>query len=322
MFHTVLCDLLGIKYPIIQGAMGGKVAGPRLVAAVSNAGGLGVLASYGRTTRELREEIRQTRDMTDKPFGVNLFAGSLTFCQRVAELLVEEGVTIATTGRGDPTLSTVALLKQHKIKVMPVVPTVRHALRLEAEGADVIIASGTEAGGHVGTVASLPLIPMVVDAVKVPVVAAGGIGDARGFVAALALGACGIQMGTVFLATHEADTNALQKQKLIEVSEEDTMPTTLFTGKPVRVIKTAGIEEWERLRRVGAPPEQLKSMAQVLQRKRDLADDPHELTVTAGQIVGMIKKVVSVEELMGQILDEAQQICARLGALAPLASTR
>lgn len=306
MFHTKLCDLLGIKYPIIQGALGGA-GGPRLVAAVSNAGGLGVLATWGLTIDELRADIAQTRALTDKPFGVNIVPIGPAFTRNRAKTIIEEGVTIVTTGRGDPTTPIVSLLKEHGAKVLPVVPTVRHALRLEAEGADAIIASGSEAGGHVGTVASLALIPQVVDAVNIPVVAAGGIADARGFVTALALGACGIQMGTRFLASHESIADLRQKQQVLEASEEDTLVTTILTGKPVRVIKTPGLEEWLRHRQEEATHE-------AGPMSRSEREDTGYIGVAAGQISGMIRSIESAEDIITRVIEEAREICRRLAS--------
>ena len=313
MFHTKLCDLLGIKYPVIQGALGGVSGGPRLAAAVSNAGALGVLASFGLTNKQLREEISQTRVLTDKPFGLNIYAAKPAFISSAAKVAVEEGVTIVTTGRGDPKQPIVSLLKGHGITVLPVVAAVRHAVRMEEEGADAIIASGMEAGGHVGTVCSLPLIPQVVSAVKIPVVAAGGIGDARGFVAALALGACGIQMGTRFLATHESGASFKQKQKILEASEEDTVPTPIFTGRNVRVLKSPELEQWFRRHREGATLQELKDLASQIKRKRRTSS---EVSVTAGQISGMITEIESAEEVITRLIEEATGICLSLGSLA------
>ena len=313
VFHTQLCDMLGIRYPIIQGALGGISGGPQLAAAVSNAGGLGILASFNLTDKQLRDEIARTRSLTDRPFGLNIFAVNTAFVKRVAKVIVEEGVTIVTTGRGDPRQPVVSLLKERGITVLPVVPTVRHAVRMEAEGADAVIASGTEAGGHVGTVCSLPLIPQVVDAVSIPVVAAGGIGDARGLVAALALGACGVQLGTRFLATRESGASLPQKQWILEATEEDTIPTPIFTGKNVRVIRSPELEEWVRMQRGGASPQELEALAsQIRQGRRDSPG----VNTTAGQIAGMIKDIESAGGFVGNMVDEATAICHRLNSLA------
>lgn len=311
MFHTDLCDLLNIRYPILQGAMA-HVTDATLVAAVSNAGGLGVLASAFTSGDQLVEEIRRARDLTDKPFGVNItpFTGFV----KTAELVVKEGVSVVTTGRGDPRQPTVSLLKEHGVIVLPVVPTVRHALRVEEEGADAIIASGTEAGGHTGQVATLPLVPMVVDAVKVPVVAAGGIGDGRGLVAALALGASGIQIGTRFIATHESIAPPEYKQKILKASEENTTVTTLLTGRPVRVVKDQFTEEWDQRQKESGSTDEL-AYARALILKRSLEAFPNS-TATAGQICGMISRTTSVKELIDGIISDAGAICDRLALLS------
>jgi enoyl-[acyl-carrier protein] reductase II len=206
MFHTVICDLLGIRHPILQGAMQGG-GGVELVAAVCEAGGLGVLPTFGGTDQKLRADIAAVRARTDRPFGVNIMPMGRGIAERCSATCIELGVPVVTTGRADPGEAVVRRLKEAGIKVVSVIPTVEHARRMEAEGVDAVIASGAEAGGHVGTVATLPLVPQVVDALKIPVVAAGGIGDGRGFLAAFALGAVGIQMGTRFMATTESDLN-------------------------------------------------------------------------------------------------------------------
>ena len=313
LFHTALCDLLSIKYPIIQGAMT-RVGGPRLVAAVSNAGGLGVLPTFGVSPKKLRRYIAETRALTDKPFAVNIVPMGRAFTESRAKIVIDEGIEIVTTGRGDPTTPVVSLLKRCNIKVLPVVPTVRHAIRVVEEGADAVIASGCEAGGHVGTIASLPLIPSVIDAVKVPVVAAGGIGDSRGFVAALALGACGIQMGTRFYATHESDVGPSEKRSILEASQEDTVVETMLTGKPVRVLLDEEIDRLQQLRRQGVADKELAALAtEMLKLARH---DPEKQTVIAGQISGMIKTIESAEDIVNQTIEGAAAICHKLHLLA------
>ena len=229
MFHTVICDLLGIRYPILQGAMQGG-GGVELVAAVSEAGGLGVLPTFGGTDQKLRADIAGVRARTDRPFGVNIMPMGRGITERCAATCIELGIPIVTTGRADPGEAVVRRLKAAGIKVVSVIPTVEHARRMEAEGVDAVVASGAEAGGHVGTVSTLPLVPQVVDAVKIPVLAAGGIGDARGFLAAFALGAVGIQMGTRFMATTESDLNDWGREQLLAMRETDTIVTRAMTG--------------------------------------------------------------------------------------------
>lgn len=311
MFHTVLCDMLGIKYPILQGAMSG-VTDARFVAAVSNAGALGVLATAYYRPDQIRNEIRRTRDLTDKPFAVNLVPIGPGF-RKLAELAVSEGVSIATTGRGDPRMPVVKLLKEHGIMVIPVVPTVRHAVRLEEEGADIIVASGCEAGGHVGEVATMPLIPQVVDAVKVPVVAAGGFADGYGFLAALALGACGVQIGTRFIATHESTASPQLKELILTSNEEQTAVSSIFTGKPVRVIVNDAMHTYLEAEARGAPQEELET-----KKPKSSIDGRYRpgSTIAAGQVCGMVCDVVSVKEVIDGIIEGAKEMCSRLDSLS------
>jgi len=289
----------------------GMVTDAKLVATVSNAGALGVLASVNVPLSKLKEEIARVRELTDKPFAVNLVPMGATFKQR-AEIVAEAGVKIVTTGRGDPRQPVVSFLKGFGIKVLPVVPTVRHALRLEEEGADIIIASGMEGGGHVGQVATLPLIPQVVSAVKIPVVAAGGFADGRGLVAALALGACGIQMGTRFIATEESTAHPRFKQMILEATEEDTLVTTKFTGKPVRVLKNRLAEYLHRLESQGDKSVELEEVSRKGWWRKAQEGDVDEGMLAAGQVIGLINEIEPVAVLIERIVKEAREICARL----------
>lgn len=311
MFHTVLCDLLGIRYPILQGAMQGA-GGPVLVAAVAEAGGLGVLPTFGGSEAALRSDIEQTRALTRRPFGVNITPIGRAFTESRAAVCIEMGIPIVTTGRGDPGLNIVEKLKSAGIKVIPVVPSVKHALRVEAEGADAIVASGCEAGGHVGTVATMPLVPQVVDAVKVPVVAAGGIGDARGFLAALALGACGIQLGTRLIATPESEVSDRVKRRILEARETDTVVTSLLTGKPVRALITPAIKAYEDARVAGARLEVQESLREDF-RKQDQHGD---FSAAAGQVAGMIRDIATVRELFERIVSGAAALAGNLYELS------
>ena len=317
-FYTELCSLLGIQHPIIQGALGG-VAGPALAAAVSNAGGLGVLPTWGLSLEDLRRSIRQTRELTRRPFAVNIVPISPGFARTRGEVVVEEGVGIITTGRADPRQPIVAFLKAHGVKVIGVVPTVRHALRLEAEGADAVVASGSEAGGHVGRISTLALVPQVVDAVKIPVVAAGGIADARGFVAALALGACGIQMGTRFVATVESEASPQEKQRVLEAGDEDSVVTDIFTGKTTRVLRSAQLDRVLRSLEAGTPWEELRPQIIDLRRKKD-AKDPGFTSIASGQGAGLIKRITTAEEVIQEIISGAEALWRRLGLSFPLVS--
>jgi enoyl-[acyl-carrier protein] reductase II len=301
MFHTRLCDLLSIRYPILQGAMQGA-GGPVLAAAVSNAGGLGVLPTFGGTETQLRSDIEAMRLLTQQPFGVNITPIGPAFTESRARIIIEMEVPVVTTGRGDPSTPIVQMLKQAGIIVVPVVPTVAHALRVEAEGADAIVASGTEAGGHVGHVATLPLVPQIVDAVNVPVVAAGGIADGRGFLAALALGACGIQMGTRFIASLESDAPDRFKQRVLAAGDADTLVTRVLTGKPVRTIATTSLREYESRQLEGLDEGELR------RTYRQVSEERGEFAAVAGQISGLINDIRSVQEILDNIIGDAAKL--------------
>jgi enoyl-[acyl-carrier protein] reductase II len=314
VFHTVLCDLLGIRFPILQGAMQGA-GGPRLVAAVSEAGGLGVLPTFGGTEKQLRADIEATRKLTDLPFGVNITPMGPAFTESRAKIAIDLGVPIVTTGRGDPGTSIVAELKRAGIVVVPVVPSVEHALRVEAEGADAVVASGCEAGGHVGTVSTMPLVPQVVDAVRIPVVAAGGIGDGRGFLAALALGACGVQLGTRFICSVESEAAPGFKQRVIESAETDTLVTEALTGKTVRTIATPGLRAYEAARLGGADAARLDALKRSL-RSAPRSGRREDYPAVAGEICGMVRDVLPVREILDGILADATALAGRLDAIA------
>ncbi len=316
MFHTVVCDLLGIRVPILQGAMQGG-GGVALVAAVSEAGGLGVLPTFQGTDKELRDDIAAVRALTQRPFGVNIMPMGRGITERCVATCIDLGVPVVTTGRADPGEHAVAKLKAAGIKVVSVIPSVAHARRMEAEGVDAVVASGTEAGGHVGTVATLPLVPMVVDAVKIPVLAAGGIGDGRGFLAALALGATGIQMGTRFMATKESDLNPWGVQRLLEMAETDTIVTKAMTGAPVRSIRTPENAAYEEaLAARGTPESELVELKRRVRASRNTANYEERRQSAAGQIAGMIRDVPSVAELIERILREAATLADGMPALA------
>lgn len=315
MFHTVVCDLLGIRYPILQGAMQGG-GGVDLVAAVCEAGGLGVLPTFSGTDKQLRADIAAVRAQTKKPFGVNIMPMGKGITERCAATCIELGVPVVTTGRADPGEAIVRRLKDAGIKVVSVIPTVEHAKRMEGEGVDAVVASGTEAGGHVGTVATLPLVPMVVDAVKIPVIAAGGIGDGRGFLAAFALGAVGIQMGTRFMATTESDMNAWGRQQLLTMRETDTIVTRSMTGATVRCIRTPDIVAYEEtLARDPQAPE-LSELKRRVRLSRHEDDKEARRQSAAGQIAGLIRDVVPVRDLIEGIISDAARLAARMPKIA------
>lgn len=315
MFHTVVCDLLGIRVPILQGAMQGG-GGVELVAAVSEAGALGVLPTFGGTDQKLRADIAAVRARTKRPFGVNIMPMGPGITERAVATCIELGVLVVTTGRADPGEAAVAKLKRAGIKVVSVIPTVEHARRMEAEGVDAVVASGAEAGGHVGTIATLPLVPMVADAVKIPVLAAGGIGDGRGFLAAFALGAAGVQMGTRFMATAESDLNAWGREQLLAMRETDTIVTRSMTGATVRCIATPEIAAYEAALARNAPEAELTQLKRTIRASRHDEDKTARRQSAAGQIAGLIRDVPTVQELIGRILCEATQLAQRMPVVA------
>ncbi len=315
MFRTVICDLLGIEVPILQGAMQGG-GGVELVAAVSEAGGLGVLPTFGDTDQALRRDIAAVRERTARPFGVNIMPMGRGITERCVATCIELGVPVVTTGRADPGEHAVRRLKDAGIKVVSVIPTVEHARRMEAEGVDAVVASGMEAGGHVGSVATLPLVPMVVDAVKIPVLAAGGIGDGRGLLAAFALGAQGIQMGTRFMATRESDLNAWGREQLLAMRETDTIVTKSMTGAPVRSIRTPETIAYEDALAKGAPESELIELRRRVRASRNPQAYQERRQSAAGQVAGMIRDEPTVAELMERILHEAVELADKMPGIA------
>ncbi len=318
-FHTVLCDLLGIRYPVIQGAIM-HAGGPGLVAAVSNAGGLGVLSSAGISTEQLVKDMAETRRLCSKPFGVNIQAGAAEFALSRARIVIENGIRVVTLGRIDPKLPIIEYLRSNHIKIMAVVGNVDRAKICEEQGVDIIIASGSEAGGHVGRVATMPLVPAVVNAVKLPVVAAGGIADARGFVAALALGACGVQMGTRFYATKEATASEEEKMKIIAATEDGTMVSSALTGLPCRLISKKVLDDWEQQKQAGATGEALKSLSAEIQKK--YWQKSTDAVVSAGQACGIISSTLGAGEAIEDIITGSMEICRKLYDLSGQVAVR
>ncbi|MBC2008448.1 enoyl-[acyl-carrier-protein] reductase FabK [Listeria welshimeri] len=304
-----ITNLLNIKYPIIQGAMA-QIAKAPLVAAVSNAGGLGIIASGGMTAEMLREEIKKTKALTDKPFGVNLML-MMTNIAELTEVIIEEKVGIVTTGAGTPK-TFMPIWKEAGIIVIPVVPSVMIAKRMEKMGADAVIAEGTEAGGHVGETTTMALLPQIVDAVTIPVIGAGGIADGRGIVAALALGAKGVQIGTRFLATDECPVHPDFKAAVIKASDRDTMVTGQKTGAPVRSIKNKMIKEYIRLEEENADRDTLEELTLGSLRKAVQEGDTENGSVMAGQIAGLITEIKPCKAVMEEMMTEAKAVIAGL----------
>jgi len=312
MFRTALTETLGIEYPIIQAGMGG-VALAELAAAVSNAGGLGVIGGAMFMADGLREEIRKVKDMTDKPFAVDLLLteGMPGLAEQI-EAVYAEGVPVFASGLGNPAPYS-AEMHRRGMKIIAVVGNVRNARRCAEGGADIVIAQGHEGGGHTGRIGTLALLPQVVDAVKpLPVAAAGGIADGRGLVAALALGACGIWVGTRFVATQEAFGHLNYKNKIVEGNDEGTVVSKAFTGKPCRVIRNKYADDWlGREDEIKPFPFQLMVDGYKMEAAT-VRGDTEIGFMAAGQISGLIHKVDKAEDVVRAFIAEADEVLAQM----------
>lgn len=304
-----LNEMLNIKYPIIQGGMA-NIATGEFAAAVSNAGGLGLIASGGFDAERIREEIHKCSALTDKPFGVNLMLMNPDV-DNIAKMLVEEKVAVITTGAGSPE-KYVADWKAVGSKVIPVVASVALAKRMERMGVDAIIAEGGESGGHVGEMTTMTLVPMVVDAVNVPVIAAGGIADGRGLVAALALGAVGIQIGTCLLASVECPIHENYKQAVVKAKDNGTTVTGRSAGAPVRVIKNSMTREYLKMESQNVSRDELEQLTLGSLRKAVLEGDTKNGSLMAGQICGLVKDVKPVAQILEEIYEGAKKELADL----------
>ncbi len=305
---TRITELLGIKYPIIQGAMA-WVSYPQLVAAVSNAGGLGILAGTMYEPVELRSAIEEIKSLTDKPFGVNLLAGSPIIEQNM-DVIMEEKPVAVTYGIGNPG-AIIKKVKQTDIKAIPVIPSVKHALRAENDGADAMVISGMEGGGHVGYIGTLPLVPQVADAVKIPILAAGGIADGRGLAASLALGAEGIQMGSRFVVCQESPVPLNIKEKVMESKIEETVITGNITGLRCRVLKNRLAEEFLKLEELNSSKEVMSAFGMGKMRQAFVYGDEVDGSIMIGQVCGLIKGIPTCKELMEGIVRDAEEYLER-----------
>lgn len=302
---TKITELLNIEYPIIQGGMA-WVAEHNLAAAVSKAGGLGLIGGANAPAEVVRDEIKKAREITDKPIGVNVMLMS-PHADEVAQVVVEENIPIVTTGAGDPS-KYMELWKSKDIKVIPVVASVALAKRMEKYGASAVVAEGMESGGHIGELTTMTLVPQVVDAIEIPVIAAGGIGDGRGFAAAMMLGASAVQMGTRFVAANESIVHENYKEKLIKARDIDSDVTGRSHGHPVRSLKNKMTREYVKLEAGGASFEELEYLTLGALRKAVIDGDVVNGTVMAGQIAGLVKKRQSCEEIILEIMKEAQEL--------------
>ncbi|MEH2956521.1 enoyl-[acyl-carrier-protein] reductase FabK [Candidatus Merdisoma sp. JLR.KK006] len=303
--RTELTGLLGIKYPIIQGGMA-WVAEYHLAAAVSQAGGLGIIGAANAPAQWVRDQIRKTRELTDKPFGVNVMLMS-PYAEEVAQVVAEENVAVVTTGAGNPE-KYMELWKSRNIKVIPVVASVALAKRMERSGADAVVAEGCESGGHVGESTTMALVPQVADAVSVPVIAAGGIGDGRGIAAALMLGAKGVQMGTRFVVTKECQVHENYKEKVIKAKDIDTRVTGRSTGHPVRTLRNEMTKKYLELENKGASLEELEYLTLGALRKAVQEGDVKNGSVMSGQIAGLVKEEMTCQELIESLVKEADSL--------------
>lgn len=299
---TRITELLGVESPIIQGGMA-WVADYHLAAAVSEAGGLGIIGAANAPAEWVRAQIRAAKKLTDKPFGVNVMLMS-PYADQVARVIAEEGVAVVTTGAGNPE-KYMGLWKEKNIKVIPVVASVALAKRMERCGADAVVAEGCESGGHVGETTTFALVPQVVDAVSIPVIAAGGIADGRGIAAASMLGAEGFQLGTRFVVTRECQVHENYKARIIRAKDIDTRVTGRSTGHPVRALRNDMTKKYLDLEKSGASMEDLEMLTLGALRKAVVEGDVKEGSVMSGQIAGLIEEELSCKEVVDRLIKEA-----------------
>ncbi|MDD3123041.1 MAG: DUF561 domain-containing protein [Candidatus Izemoplasmatales bacterium] len=307
-----IAKLLNIKYPLIQGGMA-NIANHVLASSVSNAGGLGLIASGGDNAESIREKIKLCKKLTDKPFGVNIMLMN-PFADEIAQMVIEEKVEVVTTGAGNPG-KYMAAWKEAGIKVIPVVPSVALAIRMEKAGADAVIAEGTESGGHIGELTTMALVPQVADAIHIPVIAAGGIADYRQVLAAFSLGAKGVQVGTVLLATKECPVHQNYKDLILKAKDIDTVVTGRQTGAPVRVLKNAMAREYLLKSSKGVSLEELEILTLGSLRRAVFDGDIEKGSFMAGQVSGMIKEIKSVEEVIHDLFDPVEAYIRELKVL-------
>lgn len=306
MIKTPICELLNIEYPILQGGMA-WIADANLAAAVSEGGGLGIISAMNANGEWLRQEIRKARELTEKPFGVNIMLMS-PHVEEVAKIVAEERVPVVTTGAGNPSRYVAGWIKAD-IKVIPVVPSTAMAKLAERCGATAVIAEGGESGGHVGEITTMALVPQVCDAVKLPVIAAGGIADGRGVAAAFMLGACGVQLGTRFLVANECGVHPVYKQKILKAKDIDTMTTGKRLGHPVRALKTPFAKEFLKMEyNSQVSDEELEAFGAGSLRAAAVLGDEKKGSFMSGQIAALVKKEQPAAEIIREIFDETEQV--------------
>ncbi len=303
--NTRITELLQIEYPIIQGGMA-WVAEHRLAAAVSNAGGLGIIGAASAPAEVVREEVRKCKELTDRPFGVNIMLLNPN-AEEVAKIVVEEGVPVVTTGAGNPA-RFMEMWKKANVKVIPVVASVAMAKMMERTGADAVVAEGMESGGHIGSTTTMALVPQVVDAVSIPVIAAGGIADGRGVAAAFMLGAEAVQMGTRFVASREAVVHENYKEQILKAKDIDSVITGASTGHPVRSLRNHMTREYLQLEKDNADFMELEKLTLGSLRKAVVEGDTVNGTLMAGQIAGLIQEEKSCKEIIEEIMAQAEEL--------------
>lgn len=302
---TRITELLQTEYPIIQGGMA-WVAEHRLAAAVSNAGGLGIIGAASAPAEVVREEVRKCKELTDRPFGVNIMLLNPN-AEEVAQIVVEEGVPVVTTGAGNPA-RFMEMWKKADVKVIPVVASVAMAKMMERTGADAVVAEGMESGGHIGSTTTMALVPQVVDAVSIPVIAAGGIADGRGVAAAFMLGAEAVQMGTRFVASKEAVVHENYKEQILKAKDIDSVITGASTGHPVRSLRNRMTREYLQLEKDNADFMELEKLTLGSLRKAVVEGDTVNGTLMAGQIAGLIQEEKSCKEIIEEIMAQAEEL--------------
>ena len=303
--RTRITDLLGIEYPVIQGGMA-WVAEYHLAAAVSEAGGLGIIGAASAPAEVVREQVRKVKELTDKPFGVNVMLMNPN-APEVAQVVIDEKVPVVTTGAGNPG-KFITQWKEAGVKVMPVVASVAMAKMMVSAGADAVVAEGTESGGHIGSATTMTLVPQVVDAVDVPVIAAGGIADGRGMAAAMMLGAEAVQMGTRFVVAKESIVHENYKERIIKAKDIDSEVTGRSTGHPIRVLRNQMAREYLEMEKNGASLEELEVLTLGSLRKAVMDGDVKNGSLMAGQIAGLIKEEASCKEIITEIVSQAEKL--------------
>lgn len=306
---TRITELLGCEYPIIQGGMA-WVAEHKLASAVSNAGGIGLIAGGNAPIDYLREQIRLCKEKTDKPFGVNIMLMSDN-ADDLAQLVIDEGVSVVTTGAGNPG-KYVSAWKEAGVKVIPVVPSVALAKRMERAGADAVVAEGTESGGHIGENTTMCLVPQVVDAVSIPVIAAGGIADGRGMAASFMLGAEGVQIGTRFLASEECQIHQTFKDLVIKAKDTDSIVTGRYTGHPCRNVKTKFAKQLANGEKDGSlSPDEFEKLTVGALRRAVVDGDLESGSFLCGAIAGMVNEIKPCDAIVKEIMEQAEKLLNR-----------